>query len=183
MRTRISKTLVQGVTALLLGGALFTASCASASVVKQVGLSQVVQNSQLVFEGQVISQQQRYAPNGDPFTYFTFKVLAVIKGTYMLPTIELGYMGGTTPSGLVMRITDMRMPNVGEHGIYFVESLIRQQVHPLYGWQQGHYLVTPPNAGGPARVMPVNAPPGAMLAAPSLSQFKQQIRAMAGGGK
>ena len=33
------------------------------------------------------------------------------------------------------------MPEIGERGIYFVESLQRRQVHPLYGWSQGHFLV------------------------------------------
>jgi len=169
--------------AILLASASLTASCASASVVEQVTLPQVVQGSQLIFEGQVISKQVRYAPNGDPFTYFTFRILDVIKGNYTAPTIELGFMGGPTSNGLILQISDMRMPEVGEHGIYFVESLARQQVHPLYGWQQGHYLVTPPQAGAPARVVPTNAPPGAMISAPTLMQFKQQVRALAGGGQ
>ena len=33
------------------------------------------------------------------------------------------------------------MPVLGEKGIYFVESLQRRQVHPFYGWDQGHFLI------------------------------------------
>jgi len=172
-----------GAVALCFAMGMLTVSCASASVVQRVSLPQVVQGSQLVFEGKVISKQVRIASNSRPFTYFTFQVLDVIKGAYAAPTIELGYMGGPTPDGLVMQISDMRMPKVGEHGIYFVESINRQQVHPLYGWQQGHYLVVMPQAGALSRVVPVNAPANAMTAAPSLIQFKQQVRALAGGGK
>ena len=156
---------------------------ANASEVQQVTLAQAAQKSQLIFEGQVVSKRESLAANGDPYTYFTFKILSVIKGGYALPTIELGYMGGTTADGFVMKISDMRMPKVGEHGIYFVESLTRQQVHPLYGWQQGHYLVIPASVGTPARVIPVNTPAGAATAAPSLAQFKQQVRSLAGGVK
>ena len=39
------------------------------------------------------------------------------------------------------------MPESGESGIYFVESLTRVQVHPLVGWEQGHFLLAS-QAGG-----------------------------------
>jgi len=35
----------------------------------------------------------------------------------------------------------MRPPQPGETGVYFVESLVRRQIHPLLGWTQGHFLV------------------------------------------
>ena len=51
-----------------------------------------------------------------------------------------------------MAVSDMRLPQQGEHGIYFVESLERPQVNPLYGWSQGHFIVKP-DATGSERVM------------------------------
>ncbi|MDZ7664865.1 MAG: hypothetical protein U5K27_05970 [Desulfotignum sp.] len=41
----------------------------------------------------------------------------------------------------------LKFPQPGERGIYFVESLERMQVHPLYGWSQGHFLVRPDETG------------------------------------
>jgi hypothetical protein len=46
----------------------------------------------------------------------------------------------------------MQLPQEGEHGIYFVESLERLQVHPLYGWSQGHFIVEH-DATGIQRIM------------------------------
>ena len=42
---------------------------------------------------------------------------------------------------MTMHISDMLLPERGEHGIYFIESLEKMQVHPLYGWSQGHFIV------------------------------------------
>jgi hypothetical protein len=41
----------------------------------------------------------------------------------------------------------MDYPTLGEHGIYFVESLNRRQVHPLYGWAQGHFIAHADESG------------------------------------
>lgn len=166
---------------LLLISTAFIIPYASASTVQQITLSQAAQTAAFIFEGQVISKQVRYAQNGEPFTFFTFQILDVIKGSHPAVTIEIGYMGGTNADGLTLQVSDMRMPELGEHGVYFVESLTRQQVHPLFGWQQGHYLVMPAQANTAAKVVPVETPSGAMVVAPSLNQFKQQVRALAAG--
>jgi hypothetical protein len=41
----------------------------------------------------------------------------------------------------------MQIPELGEQGIYFVESLARDQVHPLYGWTQGHLRLSRSKGG------------------------------------
>ena len=134
-------------------------SCANASSVKSITLQDATLASALVFEGVVTARQERTDPaSGQPFTYFTFNIISVLKGTYPTPTIELGFMGGAR-NGLMMQVSDMIMPKVGEQGIYFVEQLNQQQVNPLYGWHQGHYLVIT-NPGAMAdTVVPVNTPP------------------------
>lgn len=120
----------------------------SASTVLKIDFNHAVNGSELIFDGTVISEETRLSPiNGKPFTYLTFKIIDVIKGSYASPTIEIGYMGGKVGE-VTLIITDMRMPKIGERGIYFVESLSAQQIHPLIGWQQGHYLViTNPQTG------------------------------------
>ena len=57
-----------------------------------------------------------------------------------------------------MSISDMKVPQVGERGIYFVESLERSQVHPLYGWSQGHFIVEMDDTGAD-RVMTTRKQP------------------------
>ena len=92
-----------------------------------MSFEETVQNSELVFEGQVISQETRRSPlDGSPFTYFTFRVLDALKGS--APTggeITLGFAGGTI-DGMTLEVHDLRMPVLHEKGIYFVESLKSQ---------------------------------------------------------
>ena len=57
-----------------------------------------------------------------------------------------------------MGVSDMKVPQVGERGIYFVESLERSQVHPLYGWSQGHFIVKTDETGVD-RIMTSNEQP------------------------
>jgi hypothetical protein len=74
----------------------------------------------------------------------------IIKGEYH-SNITLRFLGGTV-GDLTLAVTDMRLPQQGEHGIYFVESLERFQVNPLYGWSQGYFIVER-DATGSERVM------------------------------
>ena len=52
-------------------------------------------------------------------------------------------------------VADMQMPEIGELGIYFVETLSEQQIHPLFGWQQGHYLIIINSQTGRETVIPI----------------------------
>jgi hypothetical protein len=154
---------------------------ADASMFMQANFDDVVQGSELIFEGRVVSKQVRPFPaNGKPFTYFTFKIIDVVKGSYPHPTIEIGYMGGTI-GDVRLKVSDMQMPEVGERGVYFVETLSQQQIHPLFGWQQGHYLVTTDQQTGKDIVLPVaqeKSVEGISRAVHTLTveSFKQSIR-------
>ncbi len=162
---------------------LLTIAVSHASTIIRVDLGAVLQESEIVFEGRVIHQETRLSPvNGDPFTYFTFEVIEIVKGTTTSNQIELGFMGGSK-GDLVLHVTDMVMPKMGERGIYFVESLDQQQVHPLYGWAQGHYLVVPDSVTGQERVVPMISEPNALLAAPSIEEFKNTLRNMLVNGQ
>ncbi len=113
----------------------------AASMVVRMSFDQVVNGAELIIEGTVLSKETRLSPiGGRPFTYFKIDIIDVVKGDYPDPTIEIGYMGGQV-GGLTLKVSDMRMPEIGESGIYFIETLGQQQVHPLIGWQQGHYRV------------------------------------------
>jgi len=117
------------------------ANSTDAASVLKVNLDQVAKESELIFEGRAVSKETRPSPiSGKPFTYFTFDIIDLIKGSYSNPTIEIGFMGGAL-GNITLEVSDMRMPEIGERGIYFVENIGKQQIHPLFGWEQGHYLV------------------------------------------
>ena len=159
-----------------LSFALLNAGQVKASTVLKVSFDQVCSGAELIFEGRVVSSESRLSPDsGNPFTYFTFEIIDVIEGSYSNSIIELGFMGGSNGE-YVMTVSDMRMPEIGERGIYFVESLSVQQVHPLCGWHQGHYLVLSDPDTDKERVVPVQREPSAMTVAPTVNEFKQAVR-------
>ena len=124
--------------------ALLIACCSLASVqastVLQMSFTEVVGSSELVFEGRVIHRESRRAVDGSIHTFVTFQISEIVKGAFASDTIELRFLGGQVGSrGL--QVSDMQMPELGETGIYFVETLRDFQVNPLVGWAQGHYLI------------------------------------------
>lgn len=157
---------------------------AESSVIVRMSFDQVVSGAELIIEGEVLSKETRLSPiNGRPFTYFKIEIIDVIKGDYPDSTIEIGYMGGQVGE-LTLTVSDMRMPEIAERGIYFVETLGQQQIHPLIGWQQGHYrVIISPQTGQeivvsdeeqqetPARSLLLRQGTG-------LEEFKQDIRSI-----
>lgn len=126
--------------------ALLQGSWGHAASVRQVTMDEMIQNSRLVFEGEVLYLESVETGPRRIHTYVTFRILDIIKGNYPQDTLTLRFLGGTV-GNVTMGVSDMVLPEPGEHGIYFVESLKRMQVHPLYGWSQGHFLVHPDKTG------------------------------------
>ena len=117
----------------------------SASSVLAVSVEQLSKESQLVFEGEVIGMTSDFNGNQTGIhTYVTFRVVDVVKGTYNQPEITLRFLGGTVGE-ISLDVSDSTLPGFGETGIYFVESLDRFQVNPLYGMDQGHFLILESN--------------------------------------
>ena len=75
-------------------------------------------------------------------TYVTFRVVDVIKGTHNRPEIILRFLGGTVVE-ISLDVSESTLPEFGQKGVYFVESLDRFQVNPLYGMDQGHSVDHP----------------------------------------
>jgi hypothetical protein len=119
---------------------LLIALPALASSVLQVTFDELVRSSELVFEGRVVNKRAEFDTRGSIKTYVTFEVLDVYKGAHSGRTLELPFLGGTV-GDLTMKISDLEAPGIGETGIYFVESVANPPAHPLYGWDQGHFLV------------------------------------------
>jgi hypothetical protein len=119
---------------------LMPISYGNATSVREVSLNEMLQQSQFVFEGTVTAIEARENSQKRIHTYVTFEIKDIIKGKYHSNIITLSFLGGTV-GDVTMAVSDMRLPQEGEHGIYFVESLERLQVNPLYGWSQGHFIV------------------------------------------
>ena len=120
-----------------------------ASTVIQVSFQEMVATSEFIFEG-TVTGQEAIRPEGSKniFTKVTFAVSDVLKGGNDASTVSLYFMGGTIGS-LTLSISDMQIPKNGERGIYFVESPTKRQVHPLYGWNQGRFLILNDRDGNP----------------------------------
>jgi hypothetical protein len=127
--------------ALFLCALLGAFVVAQASTVEQVSLAKMLKDSELVFEGQVTQVVSRLTANKQSVeTLVTIQVLDVIKGTAPGSQVTLNFAGGDTPT-LHMTVSGMKPPQLNDHGIYFVETTKRLLIHPLYGWDQGHFLV------------------------------------------
>ncbi len=166
----------------VLSFTIFCTNQTKATTILELSFDQVCQGSELIFEGRIASKETRPSPtDGKPFTYFTFQIMEVIKGSYTGSTVELGFMGGQL-GDLTLKVSGMQMPEMGERGIYFVENLSVQRIHPLCGWQQGHCLVISDKQTGQDMVIPVEdkdsvkANSLALTQAPTSEVFKQNIR-------
>ena len=120
---------------------LFAFSSASATTVLGLDIDKVVADAEFVFEGAVINSETRQDSNsGIISTYVTFQINDIIKGDYSGDSIELKFMGGVF-NGKIVQISGMRIPEMAEQGVYFVESMSRDLINPLIGWSQGHFII------------------------------------------
>ena len=125
-------------------GLIFVLLCwpAQATTIAQLQFSELVDTAELVFEGRVLSVQSEQTGPRSIHTIVCFEVIEVIKGQYSAPELELRYLGGRVGER-ELRVEGLQMPQPGEHGFYFVESIHEPMIHPMVGWSQGHFLVQP----------------------------------------
>jgi len=143
MKTSIACATLRHTTALLCAF-LFVMSLATSAygtTLISLSVNSLSEQAEFVFEGEVISvEAQRSGNRGLVNTYVTFRVIDILKGNAGATDIELKFLGGSL-NGEVLEVNGSRLPRLGEHGIYFVESLSRDLINPLLGWSQGHYLI------------------------------------------
>ena len=157
-----------------LGAGLFDARPVNASSVVEVGLTDLVARSEFIFEGKVRhTRAWKEANSRHIWTRITFDVVDVIKGNSQPRFVALDFLGGTY-GGKTLHVTDMVLPKTNEHGVYFVESTRRHQVHPFYGWAQGHFVVVV-DSGGNARVTTTGAQPVLGLARTDRAQTRKRL--------
>lgn len=137
-QVRFSPRLLRFIAALVF--AVYAGTAASTSF-RAVDIEEVSKNAELIFEGRVTAVESRAAPSSKLIhTFVTFAIDDVIKGNYSKPTIVLSFLGGSA-GGRTLIVDDVQPPEIGEKGIYFVESLTRTQVDPFYGGPQGHFVI------------------------------------------
>ena len=102
---------------------VFSSFHAYGSSYKSLRIEQVVNGSELVFEGLVVGKEYKIPEDRNRvYTYVTFKILDIVKGHHEGKTITLRYPGGVI-GDMVYRVSDMKIPEESEHGIYIVKSL------------------------------------------------------------
>jgi hypothetical protein len=143
---------------------LAVSALAGASTLLRVSVDELTQRAEFVFEGEVVSvQAQRNGARGMISTFVTFNVIDTIKGSASVESIELKFLGGNL-EGERLEVNGSRIPELGERGVYFVESLTQDLINPLLGWSQGQYLIQ--TEDGVEQVTSVNARPIVSVAAP-----------------
>lgn len=111
----------------------------AASVV-QMPFEQLVRDAEVAFEGRVVSVDSGWSESGKAIvTRVTFAVDDVMIGASE-QTVQLTFLGGTV-GDLRMGVSGLRVPSVGETGIYFIESTSRRLVSPVLGWNQGQFRI------------------------------------------
>ncbi len=135
---------------------------ALATTVLQLSFSDVVDHAELIFEGHVSKVETLQTGPRSIHTRVTFDVINVIKGSYLEPEISLQFLGGEV-DGRRLVVQGMQVPETGETGIFFVESLQEALIHPLVGWSQGHFLLEL-DTQGESRVLSAGHVPVAGLA-------------------
>lgn len=143
---------------------LAVSALAGASTLLRVSVDELTQRAEFVFEGEVVSvQAQRSGARGMISTFVTFNVIDTIKGSASVESIELKFLGGNL-EGERLEVNGSRIPELGERGVYFVESLTQDLINPLLGWSQGQYLIQ--TEDGVEQVTSVNARPIVSVASP-----------------
>ncbi|NNC54429.1 MAG: hypothetical protein HKO07_01765, partial [Pseudomonadales bacterium] len=118
-----------------------------ASTILQLDVDALLEQAELVFEGEVIeSSAFEKDANGAVHTRVVFRVDEIIAGAHADSTLTLEFAGGQV-NGKGMRVSGSVLPIQGERGIYFVESISRGLVNPLLGWSQGHFTIKRDSAG------------------------------------
>jgi len=125
---------------LLVSICLCCSTSSFASSILEVDFQQIVNKSESIFEGEVVATTPEMSADGNIYTFVDFLILDVLSGDLNVgESITLRFTGGSA-NGLTLNVGST-IPAIGEHGVYFVESINSQLVNPLYGWSQGHYRI------------------------------------------
>jgi hypothetical protein len=121
---------------------LLLAAPAAASSQRAKSVEELLTEAEAVFEGRVVGLEVEDGVTRPIRTCARFQVLEVVKAPPRgLPaTVRLCFAGGRGRAG-ERSVEGVHVPALGEHGVYFVESLARPLVNPLLGWDQGRFRI------------------------------------------
>jgi hypothetical protein len=142
MLTNLPKPIIQ----FLLLPLVLVGFNVSATTLIEVNIDDLAKDAEVIFEGEVIEVSSRQDNNGTISTFITFTIADVIKGDLPGTTIELKFLGGES-NGRIVAVSGLQQPELGEVGIYFVESTTQDLINPLLGWSQGHFLIQADETG------------------------------------
>lgn len=131
---------------LFIGLALLSQSMAFAAVAK-VNIDQMLAVSALVIQGSVIGKRVEQGDGRNIHTIITLEISDTVKGSWHQPTIDISFLGGSI-NGLALSVGGQHIPELGQEGVFFIENPLQNQVNPLFGWEQGLFVVeTDANSG------------------------------------
>jgi len=111
----------------------------AAAMIVQQSIDTITNASGMVFEGTVTDKKSLKIRN-NYFTDVTFEIADLLKGQHKSSTVTLRYLGGFV-DGFGSGVSGVKMPELNEHGIYFVADSSKFSAHPLTGWGQGHFIL------------------------------------------
>ena len=111
-----------------------------AATILRIGTAELVNKSEIVFEGKVIKTRSEMNKQGGIYTFVKFEVRDVIVGNKNVDEqLELRFTGGIVND--IALDVGVRIPKDGESGVYFVERVRVGLINPLLGWDQGHFTI------------------------------------------
>ena len=111
-----------------------------AATILRIGTAELVNKSEIVFEGKVIKTRSEMNKQGGIYTFVKFEVRDVIVGNKNVDEqLELRFTGGIVDD--IALDVGVRIPKDGESGVYFVERVRVGLINPLLGWDQGHFTI------------------------------------------
>ena len=111
-----------------------------AAVVLQMSTQEMASHAEGAFHGVVTNTSSRWTDDKQAIvTDVTFRIIESMKGD-LGREVTLVFTGGSV-DGLTLSMSGLQIPQVGEEGIYFVESMASQQASPIVGWNQGHFRI------------------------------------------
>jgi hypothetical protein len=126
---------------VFLAGLGTAPSSASAATLERRSLSDLAKGAELIVDGTVVARSVEPLGGGQGArTCFKIAVTEVIAGADPGKSVRLCFFGGEI-NGRGYGVAGLRYPNVGERGIYLVESLHQPMLNPLIGWDQGRFVV------------------------------------------
>lgn len=117
----------------------FLANCLLATSIQKFTFEELVERSQLIIEGRVVSVLPLTKGNL-VYTRVLMEVHDVLKGDNPGEFIELDFLGGEV-DGNALNVSGQVIPFAGERGFYFIEDKSGNSVNPLLGWSQGHFRI------------------------------------------